>query len=137
MLEEISIRLLQLCVKETDHIYISTAISNISTRYSLTWVIPTELYFFYFFPFPVNSFPSTNSHLAKGVHVYQFWNNIQALMVCLKRALCRITSLSCSLFMIDLEMIWEEARREVTRFAEDSGILTGWEVQEHPSLLSS
>jgi len=46
-------------------------------------------------------------------------------MVCLKRALCRITSLSCSLFMIDLEMIWEEARREVTRFAEDSGILTG------------
>lgn len=45
-------------------------------------------------------------------------------MVCLMRAVCRITILSCSLLMIDLEIIWEEARKEVTKFAEDTGILT-------------
>lgn len=40
--------------------------------------------------------------------------------------------------MIDLEMIWEEARREVAKFAEDTGILTGWEeMQEDHWLLSS
>lgn len=40
--------------------------------------------------------------------------------------------------MIDLEMILEEARREVTKFAKDTGILTDWEVaQEDPRLLSS
>lgn len=40
--------------------------------------------------------------------------------------------------MIDLEIIWEEARKEVTKFAEDTGILTDWEeVQDDPRLLSS
>lgn len=39
-------------------------------------------------------------------------------------AVCRIAVLSCSLFMIDLEIIQEEARREVRNFAKDTGILT-------------
>lgn len=40
--------------------------------------------------------------------------------------------------MIDLEIIWEEAIKEVTKFAKDSEFLTGWEeMQEDPRLLSS
>lgn len=40
--------------------------------------------------------------------------------------------------MTGLEMIWEEARKEVTKFDKDTGILTDWEkVQEEPRLLSS
>lgn len=40
--------------------------------------------------------------------------------------------------MIDLEIIQEEARREVRNFAEDTGILTDWgKIEEDPRLLGS